>query len=599
MLHIFGASVLPPVQIARIARRLTAAAFAITWAPLAGASPGDWPMAAHDGANTRYSPLAQITVSNVAKLRLAWNFSTSTDKGEEAAPIVADRTMFVVTAFPNRVLAFDLSGPDHKLAWTFDPKPDPAARGVACCDVVNRGAAYADGRLFFCTLDNQVLALDARTGQALWRRRLGDAATGQSMTMAPLVVRDKVLVGNDGAEFGVRGFIAALDVATGAERWRAYSTGPDSDVRIGRAFAPFYADDRGGDLGVATWPPGAWKIGGGTVGGWLSYDAQLDLLYHGTGSPAPRNPVQRPGDNKWTSALFARRPDSGDAVWAYQTSPHDRHGYDGSNESVLVDLTIGGATRRVLLHPDRNGYVYVMDRATGEVLSADPYALVTTAHGVDPATGVLRHDVSKEPAIDRVVREICPGSAGAKNWQPSAWSPRTRLLYLPQQNLCEDTTVFEVGHIGGTPYLGAESKMHPPQGARRGELSAWDPVARRKAWTVLEPFPVWSGALATAGDLVFYGTLDGWFKAVDARNGNELWKFRTVSGIVGQPISFTAGDGRQYVAVLAGVGGWAGLVVSNDLDTRDGTAARGFVAAMKDLPAATSRGGMLYVFGLP
>jgi lanthanide-dependent methanol dehydrogenase len=556
-------------------------------------------MAAHDDANTRYSPLAEITASNVAKLRPAWTFSTSTDKGEEAAPIVAEHTMFVVTAFPNRVLAFDLADADHKLLWTFDPRANPGAQGVACCDVVNRGAVYADGRLFFCTLDNQVLALDARSGKELWRRSLGEFSTGQSMTMAPLVVRDKVLVGNDGSEFGVRGFIAALDVATGTQRWRAYSTGPDSDVRIGSEFKPFYASDRGGDLGVTTWPPETWKIGGGTVGGWLSYDPQLDLLYHGTGSPAPANAVQRPGDNKWTSALFARRPDSGEAVWAYQTSPHDRHGYDGGNESVLVDLPIDGRTRQVLLHPDRNGYLYVMDRTTGEVLSADPYALVTSTHGIDPASGALRYDVGKEPAIDRVVREICPGSAGAKNWQPSAWSPRTHLLYLPHQNLCEDSSLFEVTHVSGTPYLGAEAKMHAPQGWARGELTAWDPVARRRAWRVSERFPVWSGALATGGDLVFYGTMDGWFKAVDARTGEERWRFRTASGIVGQPVSFLGGDGHQYIAVLAGVGGWAGLVVSNNLDTRDGTAARGFVAAMKDLPAATSRGGMLYVFRLP
>ena len=556
-------------------------------------------MAAHDDANTRYSPLSEITTSNVARLAPAWTFATSTDKGEEAAPIVADRTMFVVTAFPNRVLAFDLSEPGHRLVWTFDPRPDPASRGVACCDVVNQGATYSEGRLFFCTLDSQVISLDARTGKELWRKRLGDFSTGQSMTMAPLVVKDKVIVGNDGGEFGVRGFIAALDVATGIERWRAYSTGPDPDVRIGRDFSPFYASDRGIDLGVTTWPPGAWKIGGGTTGGWLSYDAQLDLVYHGTGSPAPRNPVQRPGDNKWTSALFARRPDTGDAVWAYQTSPHDSHGYDGSNESVLVDLPIGARTRPVLLHPDRNGNLYVMDRATGEVLSADPYVVVTTSHGVDPATGALRDEVSKEPAIDRVVREICPGSAGAKNWQPSAWSPRTRLLYLPHQNLCEDSTVFEVSHISGTPYLGAEARMHAAPGRRRGEFTAWDPVARRRAWSITEEFPVWSGALVTAGDVVFYGTMDGWFKAVDARTGNPLWKFRTVSGVVGQPISYTGGDGHQYVAVLAGVGGWAGLVVSNDLDTRDGSAARGFVAAMKDLPGATPRGGMLYVFRLP
>ncbi|MFL6681957.1 MAG: PQQ-dependent dehydrogenase, methanol/ethanol family [Burkholderiaceae bacterium] len=582
----------------RIFQRLIAGVLVAATAAMAASGAEDWPSAAHDDAGTRFSPLAEIKTSNVASLHLAWSFSTSTDKGEEAAPIVADGMMFVVTAFPHRVLAFDLASPDHRLRWSFDPRPDPGARGVACCDVVNRGAAYADGRLFFCTLDDQVLALDARTGRELWRRKLGDYSTGQSMTMAPLVVRDKVLVGNDGDEFGVRGFIAALDAASGQERWRAYSTGPDADVRIGSAFKPFYASDRGTDLGVATWPAEAWKIGGGSVGGWLSYDAQLDLLYHGTGSPAPANPVQRPGANKWTSALFARHPDSGDAAWAYQASPHDRHGYDGGNESVLVDLPIGGKTRRVLLHPDRNGYLYVIDRATGEVLSADAYALVTTAHGVDLATGEWQPEPTKEPAIDRVVREICPGSAGAKNWQPSAWSPRTRLLYLPHQNLCEDATAYEVSHIGGTPYSGMEARMHAPPGAWRGMLTAWDPVRRRQAWTLEEPFPIWSGALATAGDLVFYGTMDGWFKAVDARTGHALWKFRTASGIVGQPIAFSGGDGHEYVAVLAGVGGWAGLVVSSDLDTRDGTAARGFAAAMKDLPAATSRGGMLYVFRL-
>jgi len=576
---------------------LAVAVAATSLAATAGA--GDWPIAAHDPQNTRYSPLAEITAANVAKLAPAWTFSLGTDKGQEGVPIVADDTMFVVTPYPNHVVAFDLSKPGPSVKWTFDPKPNPRAQGVACCDLVNHGAAFADGRLFFATLDNQVLALDAATGKEIWRTTLGDFATGQTMTMAPLVVKGKVMVGIDGSEFGVRGFIAALDAATGSEAWRAYSTGPDKDVRIGSAFAPHYAADRGSDLGVTTWPPEAWKTGGGAVGGWLSYDARLDLLYHGTGSPAPRNPVQRPGDNKWTSALFARRPDSGDAVWAYQTSPHDRHGYDGSNESVLVDLPIGGRTRPVLLHPDRNGYVYVMDRATGEVVSADPFVDVTTSHGVDPVTGALRYDAGKEPAVSRVVRENCPGAAGAKNWQPSAWSPRTRLLYLPHQNLCEDTTVFEVGHIAGTPYLGAEARMHPSHGSARGSFTAWDPVARAAAWTIREPFPVWSGALATAGDLVFYGTMDGWLKAVDARHGRELWKFKAVSGIVGQPVSYLGSDGRQYIAVLAGVGGWAGLVVSHDLDTRDGTAARGFVAAMKDLPKVTSRGGMLYVFRLP
>ena len=556
-------------------------------------------MAAHDHANTRYSPLADITTANVGKLALAWSFSTSIDKGHEGVPIVAGNMMFLVTPFPNRVIAFDVSKPGARVKWTFDPKANPRAQGVACCDVVNHGAVYADGRLFFDTLDNQVIALDAASGKELWRARLGDFATGQSMTMAPIVVKDKVLVGNSGDEFGVRGFVAALATATGSEAWRAYSTGPDKEVRIGSGFVPFYAADRGTDLGLSTWPPDAWKIGGGTVGGWLSYDAQLDLVYHGTGSPAPRNASQRPGANKWTSALFARKPDSGDAVWAYQATPHDRNGYDGGNESVLVDLTIAGRTRKVLLHPDRNGYLYVIDRASGEVLSADPFVFVSTSHGVDLDSGTLRPGAKESPALGRVVRESCPGSAGAKNWQPSAWSPRTRLLYVPHQNLCEDAALFAASHIAGTPYLGAEAKMHKRLDEARGGFMAWDPVARKKAWEIPERFPVWSGALATAGDLVFYGTMDGWFKAVDAKDGRELWKYKAASGIVGQPISYRGGDGHQYIAVLTGVGGWAGLIVSNDLDARDGTAARGFVNAMKDLAGATSKGGMLYVFRIP
>jgi len=566
---------------------------------LATAATGDWPMAAHDHAGTRYSPLTEITQANVARLTLAWSFSTGTSKGQEGAPIVADGTMFVVTPFPDRVIAFDVTRPGAHVKWTFEPKPDPHAQGVACCDVVNRGAAYDQGRVFLATLDDQVLALDAASGKELWRTSLGEAASGQSITAAPLVVKGKVVIGNDGAEFGVRGFIAALDAATGREAWRAYSTGPDADVRIGRAFVPVREAERGADLGVSTWPPGAWQIGGGAEGGWISYDPQLDLLYHGTGGPAPRNALQRAGDNKWTATLFARRPDSGDAVWAYQLTPHDRHGYGAGNESVLVDLPLHGRDRKVLLHADRNGYVYAMDRASGELLSADPFVAVTTSHGVDAATGALRDDKSKDPQLSRLVREVCPASAGAKNWQPAAWSPRTRLLYVPHQNLCEDTAVFETSHIAGTPYLGAESKMHAAPGEPLGGFFAWDPVARRKAWSLRERFPVWGGALATAGDVVFYGTMDGWLKAVDALHGRELWKFKAASGIVGQPVSYLGGDGHQYVAVLAGVGGWAGLVVSNDLDTRDATAARGFAGAMKDLPSATNRGGMLYVFRLP
>ena len=569
--------------------------------PARGAEPtdGDWPMPAHDYSSTRFSPLDEIQPGNVARLELAFSFSTGIDKGHEAAPIVVNGTMYVVTPWPNHVLAFDLSKPGASLKWKFDPHTEASAQGVACCDVVNRGTAYADGRLFFNTLDNHTIALDAATGKELWRTKLGEIRHGQSMTMAPLVVKGKVLVGNSGGEFGVRGWLTALDASTGRQAWRAYSTGPDKEVLIGPTFKPRYAQDRGADLGVKTWPAEAWKIGGGTVWGWISYDAELDLIYYGTGNPGPWNPAQRPGANKWTCGIFARRPGNGEAVWFYQWSPGDLYDYDGINEQVLVDLAIGGTMRKVLLRPERNGYLYVVDRVTGEVISADAYVHVTTTLGVDLSNGALRYNPDKAPKPGRVIRDICPASPGAKDWQPSAWSPRTGLLYVPHQNLCQDETVFETSYIAGTPYVGAELKMKPAPGKKRGEVSAWDPVARKKAWIIEEDFPVWSGALATAGDVVFYGTMDGWFKAVHAKTGELLWKYKTASGIIGQPVSYRAPDGHQYVAVLAGVGGWAGAVVSGDLDTRDATAAGGFVNVMKDLPTVTKKGGMLYVFRLP
>ncbi|MDB5856970.1 MAG: PQQ-dependent dehydrogenase, methanol/ethanol family [Ramlibacter sp.] len=563
------------------------------------ADEGDWRVAGKDPANTRFSSLAEITAANAAQLRLAVSFDTGQDRGQEAAPIVADGMMFVVGPYPNPVFAFDLARPGFPLKWKFEPAPEPSAQGVACCDVVNRGAAYADGRLFFNTLDNQTIALDAKSGKELWRARLGEIKLGQSMTMAPLVVKNKVLVGNSGGEFGVRGWLTALDAATGRIAWRAYSTGPDQDVLIGPNFRPFYAGDRGADLGVKTWPPDAWKIGGGTVWGFLSYDPELDLVYYGTANPGPWNPDQRPGDNKWTSGVFARRPDTGEAIWYYQLSPHDLHDYDGVNENILVELDWQGGRRKLLLHADRNGYVYVMDRSTGQVLSANPFVYITTSTGVDLQTGALHYSPAKDPRGGEPIRSICPASPGGKDWQPAAFSPRTRLLYIPHQNLCQDAVTYQTSYIAGTPFVGVDLKMYPGPGGHRGVFTAWDPVAGRKAWERTENFPVWSGALATAGDVVFYGTMEGLFKAVDARNGKLLWQFQAASGIIGQPVTFRAPDGRQYVAVLAGVGGWAGAIVSGKLDSRDGTAGGGFVSTMRDLPQATRKGGMLYVFALP
>jgi len=573
---------------------------ATTAAPVA--DDGQWLIPAKDYASTRFSALDQITAANVGALKLAWTFSTGVVRGHEGAPLVVDGTMYVVTPYapqsPNVLYALDLTQPGAPAKWSYRPKVMPAAQGVACCDVVNRGASFAGGRIFYNTLDGQTVAVDAATGREAWVTRVADINKGESLTMAALVVKDKVLVGNSGGEFGVRGWLTALDTATGKVAWKAYHTGPDADVLIGPDFKPFYARDRGRDLGVSSWPPDAWRIGGAGMWGWISYDPDLNLVYYGTANPGPWNPDQRPGDNKWSCTVFARDADSGRARWAYQLTPHDLHDYDGINEVLLLDLPIGGQTRKVLVRPERNGYVYVLDRVTGEVLSADPFGYVTSSSGVDVKTGELMGVEARKPELGKVMRDICPAAPGMKDWQPSAFSPRTGLLYVPHQNLCMDVESVEANYIAGTPFVGMNVKMYAGPGGNRGEMLAWDLVGRKKAWAVPETFPAWSGALATAGDVVFYGTMEGWFKALDARTGKALWQFKTGSGIIGQPITYRGPDGKQYVAVYSGVGGWAGAIVAGGLDPRDGTAALGFVNAMTDLPKHTTAGGMLYVFSL-
>ena len=558
---------------------------------------GQWAMPAKNYASTRYSGLDQINTGNVKNLKLAWTFSTGVLRGHEAAPVVVNDTMYVVTPLPNYVYALDLTK-NGAVKWKYDPGADPASEGEACCDVVNRGVAYYDGKIFMNSLDGYTAAIDAATGKQIWKTKLADFTKGETITMAPLVVKGKVLVGNSGGELGVRGWLTAVDAGSGKIAWRAYSTGPDADVLIGANFKPFYASDRQKDLGVSTWPGDGWKIGGGTVWGWISYDPGLDLLYYGTANPGPWNPDQRPGDNKWTSTLFARRPDTGEAIWAYQMNPHDTFDYDGVNENVLVDLPIQGQTRKVLLHPDRNGRMYVIDRATGQPLSAEAFAYITTNTGVDFKTGRIQDVKALTPGFGKTIRDICPASPGGKDWQPSAFSFKTGFLYIPHNNLCQESEGVQANYIAGTPYVGMNVRMYGGPGNHRGEFTAWDPVHNKPAWKIDERFPVWSGAMATAGDVAFYGTMDGWFKAVNARTGDPLWQFKVGSGIIGQPVTYKGPDGKQYVAVLSGVGGWSGAIVAGGLDPRDGTAALGFVNAMTDLPQYTTKGGMLYVFGL-
>ncbi len=558
---------------------------------------GQWVMPAKNYASTRFSTLDQINTSNVKNLKLAWTFSTGQTRGHEAAPLVVNNTMYIVTPFPNNLYALDLTQPGAPTKWVYEPHPSPSAQGVACCDVVNRGAAYYNGKIYYNTLDVHTVAVDAKTGKEVWKTKLGDINLGESMTMAPLVVKGKVIVGNSGGEFGVRGWMAGLDADSGKIAWRAYATGPDQDVLIGPNFKPFYSDHRGKDLGVKSWPGDLWKIGGGTGWTWISYDPDLDLIYSGTSNPGPWNPDQRPGDNKWTCTIFARRPETGEAIWAYQIFPHDDHDYDGVNENILLDLNIKGQMRKVLAHPDRNGRMYILDRGTGEVLSAEPFVNINTTEYVDLKTGRIKVNDAKATGY-KTVRDMCPAPPGGKDWQPSAFSPRTGLVYIPHNNLCFEMQGTQANYIAGTPFVGANVRMYAGAGGNRGEFTAWDPVSAKAVWKVKENFPAWSGAVVTAGDVVFYGTMDGWFKALDAHNGNLLWQFKVGSGIIGQPVTYKGPDGKQYVAILSGVGGWSGAIVSGGLNAQDGTGALGFVNAMADLGKYTTKGGMLYVFAL-
>ena len=558
---------------------------------------GEWIHATGDYANTRYSTLDQINTTNVQNLKILTTLETGVPRGHEGQPLVVNNTMYVVTPFPNILMAIDLTVPGGALKWKYEPNPNPQAVGVACCDVVNRGASYADGKIVYNLLDATTVAVDAETGEEVWRTKLGDINKGETITMAPLIAKGKVIVGNSGAELGVQGYVAALDLGTGEELWRAYNTGPDSLVRIGEDFKPFYENHRGKDLGMTTWPKDQWKLGGSTVWGWLSFDPELNLFYYGTGNPGVWNPDMRPGDNKWSCTIFARDIDTGMAKWAYQITPHDAWDYDEIMENVLVDAPVNGRMRKLLIHPGRVGFVFVLDRETGELLSAEKFQFVNWAEGYDLKTGLPIENPEKRTHQGVVTRNICPSSTGGKEFVPSALSPRTGLMYIPSMHICMDYEGIEANYIAGTPYLGASVLMKPGPHGPRGKLIAWDPIAAREVWSVPEEFPAHSGVLATAGDVVFYGTMDGWFKAVHAQTGAELWRQKVGSGVVSNPITYLGPDGKQFVAVYAGIGGWMGAVAFPAISTDDPEAALGVVGAVSDIKRYVGPGGVLYVFG--
>jgi PQQ-dependent dehydrogenase (methanol/ethanol family) len=564
-----------------------------------GSKEGDWTIPGHDYGSTRYSELDKITTDNVVQLKEAWSYTTGIADGHEGQPLVVGGRMYVVTPYPNKLIAFDLSKPGPAKLWEYAPPIDQTAFGKACCDDVNRGASYYEGNIIYNVLDNATVAVNAVTGKQLWRTKLGDPNQGQTMTMAPLVAKGKVYVGNSGGEMGVRGWITALDAKTGKIVWQAYNTGPDKDMKIGSSFKPFYASMKPANMGVTSWRGDQWKLGGATAWGWVTYDPESNSVFYGTANPGTWNPDLRPGDNLFSTAAMARDADSGELKWAYQYTPHDAWDYDGVNEHIVADIPFNGATRKVVVHFDRNGFAYTIDRTTGEVLVAQPFQYLNWATGVDLQSGRPTLVEAKQTHQGRMTTNICPSSTGARDQQPAAFSPRTHLFYTPATNLCMDYGGLEAKYIAGTPYVGAAVKMYGGPGGNRGEFLAWDAGAGKKVWGIKENFPVWSGALVTAGDVVFYGTMDGDFKAVNATNGNVLWKTHFNSGIIGNPITFLGPDGKQYVAVYEGVGGWAGAIVPGNLSADDPFAALGAVNAMRDLPEHTKAGGALHVFELP
>jgi PQQ-dependent dehydrogenase (methanol/ethanol family) len=595
-------------------------------------NPKDWVMPTGNYANHRYSQLKQITADNVGKLQVAWTFSTGVLRGHEGGPLVIGDLMYVHAPFPNTVYALNLKD-ENKIVWKYEPKQDPNVIPVMCCDTVNRGVSYGDGKIFLHQADTTLVALDAKTGKVVWSVKNGDPKKGETGTSSPMIFKDKVIVGISGGEFGVRGSVTAYNMKDGKLVWRGYSMGPDSDTLIDPVKTTHLGKPVGKDSGTNTWQGEQWKIGGGPTWGWYSYDPELNLMYYGSGNPSTWNPKQRPGDNRWSMTIFARDVDTGMARWVYQMTPHDEWDYDGVNEMILSDQQVGGQARKLLTHFDRNGIGYTLDRGTGELLVAEKYdPKVNWTSGVDmnkssPTYGrpkVVEQYSTEKQGEDHNVKAICPAALGTKDEQPAAYSPDTQLFYVPTNHVCMDYEPFKVSYTAGQPYVGATLSMYPPPGEQHmGNFIAWDGKTGKIVWSNKELFSVWSGALATAGGVVFYGTLEGYLKAIDAKTGKELYKFKTPSGIIGNVTTYEQG-GKQYVAVLSGVGGWAGIGLAAGLLTPEGAAewqgAAGRAAAGRALESAernvdtaglgavggyaalsnyTALGGTLTVFALP
>nr|WP_244423435.1 PQQ-dependent methanol/ethanol family dehydrogenase [Bradyrhizobium sp. ORS 375] len=506
----------------------------------AAAEPGAWAMAGHDYGNTRFSPLKEINTENAGKLSLVYSFSLASLRSNEASPIVIGNTLYVSTSWgPKYVYALDAATGARK--WTYEPEIPDDTLQYACCDVNSRGIAYADGKLFVGRLDGKLTALDAATGKELWTSKVVDYKQGSVITSPPLVVRDKVITGFGGGEYGVRGSLQAYDINSGKMVWQTYTVP-----------AP-------GEPGSETWKGDTGLHGGGAA--WLvgSYDPKSDTVYWGTSNPGPWNTAVRStgnGDfgkltNLYTASTLALDPNTGKIKWHIQTTPADAWDYDGVNEAVLADLNVGGTAVPTLMKADRNGFFFVANRETGKVISAEKYVFANWAQKWDTSTLRAVEDPDKRPGPGHPVKDVCPNLIGGKNWQPMSYNPGTGLVYIPANNVCMDWSVSDVSYKRGVFYLGAEFPTKEGPGGFLGELIAWDPVNNKKVWSLQEDLPFNGGTLTTAGGLVFSGNLHGDFRAIDAKTGKILWKKNLGSGIGAGPVTYSV-DGKQYVAVVVG-----------------------------------------------
>ena len=636
-------------MIAALALVVSLSAFANDGVKKLTQDPNYWAYPGGNYWNWRYSELNQINNTNAGKLVTAWTFSTGRLQGHEGGPLVLPGSatglgsdhLYIHSSFPNDVFAINLD--DLSITWAYEPQQNEAETvPVMCCDIVNRGLSFGDGKILLQQADTLLVALNAKDGKVVWKAENGrdigyGPKAGNTTTNAPQVIKDKVFTGCSGAEFGVRCWFAAFNLKDGKLAWRAFSMGPDSDILMDPNKTMSMGKPVGKDSSLKTWCAEGdwdanelrandagkrlcsklgdqWKQGGGSTWGWWPADFEQNLVYYGSGNPGTWNPNVRPGDNKWSMTMYARDIDTGMAKWVYQMTPHDEWDYDGINEMILADMKVKGADRKVVVHFDRNGFGYTVDRVTGEVLVAEKFdPSVNWATHVDLKTGypqvvnAMSTDFNGE---DVVSKDVCPAALGTKDEQPAAYSPRTGLFYVPTNHVCMtyEPVSYAAGgnkYVAGQAFVNANLTMYPAGAVMKdgtdnmGNMIAWNADTGKIVWSIPEPWSVWSGVLATAGDVVFYGTLDTYAKAVDAKSGKQLWKFKSPSGIIGNFNSWSHG-GKQYVGVLSGIGGWAGAVVAiPGLAAAPGEAALGAVGGYRKLLNVSRNSGVLMVFSLP